>query len=999
MDVQGHLRNYVHLRPVRSLLFISISLLCAAHIALCVSDTSDTWVSVSGLPQGIVRAIRQGPDGYLWIATMDGLARFDGVRMTVFNRGNTPGFAANRLESLYVSPNGHLWMSTESGRVILRSDGKFRTLTQDDGIPLSHVHGLAGDGAGNVRILIDGALYERKVSATRFERMQSVPGNLYFRPLMWNPLGFWAQDGNRVIISRFEAVKALTLPTALGVSEIWGMALAADGTYWLELSNGRRLHIGEDGKFTDAGDAKRPLEINYKLGDGSGWPLYVTSHLIRTMLVDGSSSAQPIAIIQLYRDHEGTAWLGTNGYGLFHQHHQFIRTISRAQGLAGPGVYPILQTRDGAVWIGAWPGGLSRYAGGVITNYSVKDGLLNPLVTALAEDSNRTLWVGTHGGLIVRQGNKFVPSKVTLPVDGTVQAILQSRDGTIWFGTTQGLVSWKNGASRILTTSDGLQTNDVRVLLEDRNGDLWIGGYGGLTRMHNGAFTRWTDANGLPSENIRALYQDSDGTLWVGTYDNGLGRFQDGRWKAIRSMDGLGTDGVFQILDDGHGNFWLSSNHGIYRVRKSNLDDFAHGRAASVSAVSYGVADGMATAECNGGLSPAGVRANDGTLWFPTQNGVSTFDPAAAPALPEPPHVIIESATVNGQSVDLASEIKVPSGRSNIEVHYTAPNYINAAQIRFRYRIQGLDSDWSDAGTRRTAYITHLPPGDYVFQVMAGNSDGRWSDAVESLPIQVSAPFYLTWWFLASTCFCVFAAVVLAAAYRVRQAERARAAQRAFSMQLISSQESERKRIAAELHDSLGQRLVVMKNLALFFLRGVQKSEQKPEQLENIEEISTQASIAIEETRTISYNLRPFHLDRLGLRKAVEALVRTSSQAAGLEYEMQIDDIDHDFADDLQMNFYRIVQEALNNVAKHANASRVTVRVERAGHQVTMTVHDNGEGLDPHKAVSTLRGGFGLTGMRERANLLKGTITVQNDQHGGTTVRLTAPIQKGGDDA
>jgi len=974
-------------------------LACAAQGQVDTPDKSnknDRWVAVSGLPQGIIRAIRQGPDGYLWIATMDGLARYDGVRMQVFNRGNTPGFVANRLESLYVAPNTDLWMNTESGRVIHGSAGRFRTLTADDGIAQPHVHGLTGDGSGDVRILIDGVIYERKAGGTRFEKLASAPPGLFFRPLIWNPIGFWAQDGDRVIVSRFEQTDTVHLPASVGKSLLWNLALAADGTYWLELENGKRYHADSSGALTPAGDATHPTSEKYKLADGSEWDLNIESRLTRTMRV--ADLPEPISILQIYRDHEGTAWLGTNGYGLFHLHHPFIHTVSSAQGLAGPTIYPILQDQAGAIWIGAWPGGLSRYVHGTVTNYDVRDGLPNPLVTAIAEDAGGTLWVGTHGGLVVHKGNKFVPANVLLPPKGTVQVITQTRDGTMWFGTTQGLASWKDGVSRILTTNDGLQTNDVRALLEDRAGNLWIGGYGGLTRRSGDKFARWTDANGLPSENIRALYEDPDGALWVGTYDNGLGWFRDGVWKSIRSLDGLANDGVFQILNDTHGNLWMSSNRGIYRVKKTNLDDFVHGRTAAVSSVTYGVADGMASAECDGGLSPAGMRAHDGTLWFPTQNGVAIFDPVAAPALPPPPPVLIDSVTVNGQIVDPASGIKVPSGRSNVEISYTAPNFVNAAQIQFRYRVAGLDTEWTDAGRRRTAYITHLPPGNYVFQVKAGDSDGRWNDAIQSFPIQVSAPFYLTWWFLGSLVFLAFGAIQFTASYRVRRAERDRAAQRAFSMQLISSQEGERKRIAAELHDSIGQRLVVMKNLALFFLRGVEKSGHKPEQLENIEEISTQAGMAIDETRAISYNLRPFHLDRLGLTKAVEALVRTTAKAAGMDYDAEIDDIDHDFDDEMQMNFYRIVQEALNNVVKHAQASRVSVQVKRAGQQVVMTVHDNGMGLASRKSPAGAQSGFGLTGMTERASLLQGTLTVLGDPQGGTTVRLTAPIEKDGKD-
>jgi len=458
--------------------------------------------------------------------------------------------------------------------------------------------------------------------------------------------------------------------------------------------------------------------------------------------------------------------------------------------------------------------------------------------------------------------------------------------------------------------------------------------------------------------------------------------------------DGLFNNGAFQILEDARGNLWMSCNRGIYRVSKQELNDFAEGRRSTIVSVAYGKVDGMSNVECNGGLWPAGVKARDGKLWFPTQEGVAVIDPAAVSYNPQPPPVVIESLLEDRTPVSLTGPPRVPPHAENLEIEYTAPSFIKPEQIHFKYKLEGLDSNWIDAGARRVAYYSHLPTGRYTFHVIAGNSDGVWNNEGKTLAITVLAPFYETWWFEMLAMLGAGLLVAIAWKYRVSQLQREQAVQQAFSRQLIASQEAERKRIAAEMHDSLGQRLVVIKNLALFLLRSKKNAVVDEADAQTIGEISDEASSAIEETREISYNLRPFQLDRLGLTKAIEGMVRTSGTASGIKFSSELDNIDDLFPEDLRINFYRIVQESLGNIMKHAQATEAQVRVKRSKESVMLTIEDNGRGFMPDgRASQPAHTGFGMTGMAERAHLLGGEFKVRSVQGHGTIVTVEIPLK------
>jgi signal transduction histidine kinase/ligand-binding sensor domain-containing protein len=781
-----------------------------------------------------------------------------------------------------------------------------------------------------------------------------------------------------------------------------------NGVIWLSAADGRfaKLSGGRWSKVLwahaeQAASSKRDdLAFTYRDFRGNLWNIAIASDpggfLVEYLSLSSRRQHRRILFNSFYEDREGSIWLPTDGQGLYRVRKQAVSVLSKEDGLPDRNIYPIYQDRAGAIWIGTWNRGLARFSAGKFTTFSSAQGLISIRIDAISEDRDGVLWVATDRGLYrMRDGRFELVDNEILRGREDMRAIHQDPKGTLWFGTGQGLFRYRDRSWSVVTAKDGLANDDARVIIDGRGGNLWIGGYGGLTSLYHGQFKRWTEADGLPSNSIRSLYEDSAGVLWIGTYDGGLGRLQNGKLTRYTVRDGLFNNGVFQILEDSRGYLWMSCNRGIYRISKSELNEFAMGKRHTVSSISYGKSDGMRTAECNGGLWPAGIRAHNGELWFPTQDGVAVIDPEHVQVNRRPPPVVIESISVDGRSSSPDKALRIPPGRENLEIEYTALSLIDSGQIRFKYQLVGLDRDWVDAYTRRTAYYPHLPPGEYDFRVIAANSDGVWNMDGRQVHISVLPPFYRTWWFVMLALLTAVGAVYLAWQNRVSQLERAKEVQEAFSRQLIASQESERKRIAAELHDSLGQHLLIIKNWATLALRGLGGASPSEEPLT---EISSTASQAIDEVRGIAYNLRPYQLEKLGLTTAIQDLVDQVAAASAIRFTTEVDRVDGAFPKDVEISIYRMVQESLNNTVRHSQATEARVLVTRQAGSVKLVIQDNGRGFTPPdgRAPAPGRNGFGLLGIAERARMLGGQVAIQSAPGAGTTISISLKSQEGG---
>lgn len=758
------------------------------------------------------------------------------------------------------------------------------------------------------------------------------------------------------------------------------------------------LKNGEIAKFTESSDVPpgallRPMVED---GDGNIWfANWRAKGLLRFRddkfeFYDKSDGLSGDIIDKAFKDREGTIWLVALDRGVNRLEKQLFKSLSTGEGLIHTEVYPMLQTRGGEIYVGTTRGlsrltGDSRFVDVLAENFEG----VRISVTSLWEDEENHLWIGASNGDLFRLENNEI-KRFKLGNNETVAAILKDRGGNVWLGTDKGLLKFRDDkVIARLTAADGLPSADIKVIHEDRSGAVWFGTYGGLIKLENDKFTSFTAENGLASNRVRTIYEDADGTFWIGTYDGGLSRFRDGRFFNYTLESGLFSNGIFQIFEDEKGNFWISCNKGIFRVNKKDLEDFADGKTRKINSVAYGKQDGMLNTECNGGMQPAGIKDSDGKFWFPTQDGVVVVNPKEISFNSPPPPVQIENVLVERESVNFKDGITLWAGDENLEIHYTGISFIKPEQVKFRYRIEGLEEDWTDVNTRRDVYFPFLPAGEYTFRVIAANADGVWNETGAQLRIRVNAPFWQTNWFFAIFSLAVIAVIFTVFRLRERELNRRRIVRQEFSRKLLESQEQERKRISSELHDSLGQYLLAVKNWAMFGLNSVGKENNAREYLTEVMETT---SLALEEVREMTHNLRPYQLERLGLTNTLEYMLKNVKNAAAINFAVEIENIDGVLSKESEIVFYRIVQETVNNVLKHSEAAgaKIKIKPDESG-GIGFFCRDDGKGFDVQAVKNSPQSGLGLEGIAERAEILGGEFEIDSAVGKGTTVSLKIP--------
>ncbi len=965
----------------------------------------DYWTTANGLPSNTISDLHQTRDGYLWLATDNGLARFDGIRFTSFSKSDTAGIAGSRFLTLWESSAGDLWAGSDGGGVSRYRDGNFTAFTTNDGLTSNVVRRIDEDAAGAIWLY-----HGTGVSTWRDRQWHSValpappvpdcPTAPSFTSVNGDRLGYWCWN-NRTW-ARFAYGKWSELPLPAGISnphalKVGWMVEDAQRRIWFNLldrpgesycvSNGRLTvfrGLAPDQRVFHE-DQRGMLWTNNGAGETFLWKDGVS-----TVVPGLRLTFSPTAV----EDREGTLWIGTPSDGLVRGRLEALEMRRHPGGAEANFIYPILQDRTGDVWVSSGFQGLTRLREGRFETLTIDGRPQTSEISSLFEDNDGTLWVGLYRNGVARvvEGRLRTDPDLTARINGRVDVIHRDRGGALWFGGTTGLHRWRDGRLTRFTSKEGLAFDHVKAIYEDANGTLWIGGYGGVSRWQDGAFHSLTRADGLSSDQVITLQGDERGVIWIGTLDGGLNRLEKGRLTRYTRKDGLSDDMVTQILPDSRGFLWLGGGRGIFRARRAELDAFAEGRVASITSTLFGPADPRRPFECNGGFQPAGFQARDGSLWFPTSDGIAVVNPTAVPLNETPPPLVIESCLLDRESVDCRGGLRIEPDRDLVEIAYAGLSFINSEQMRFRYKLQGLDRDWVEAGARRTAYYSHLPPGHYTFTVAGVNSDGIWNQTGASLAITVVPPFWQTWWFTALAGLSVIAVAAGLVwgvwTYRVAQLRRTGELHQAFARQLITSQEAERARIAGELHDSLGQHLVIIRNWSHL---GAQQLDPRAPAREELDLITTTASQAIAEVREIAYNLGPYHLERIGLAGTLADMIRRIAEASSISVTSDLEGYEGTLPRDTEMNLYRIAQEALNNVMKHAQAATVHVALRREGTQVRLTIADDGVGFASGAAADTRDGGgpgFGLTSIAERVRLLHGTLSIRSSAGQGTTVEV-----------
>ncbi len=761
-----------------TLLLISANLWCLDTRLAITQFGHDVWTSAQGLPQDSIRAIAQTTDGYLWIATINGLARFDGVKFTAFNASNTPVLGESLLTSLAADFDGSLWIGrVGAGGLVRYRNGVFEPVAVNVGLPTSNVRALLVDSGGTLWVGADGGLERLKNGKLAQVFTGGHEKNVHVL-LESEPGVVWAgaNDG----LHRFEKgiERVYTTSDGLPDNSIWGLA-GRNGELWIGTRQGGLGHY-QDARFTRLGrDASRISDPILTLlsdrdgglwigTDGGGLRRLVGNQVNSYQTRDGLSNQ---VVRCLFEDAEGSIWAGTAGAGINRFKEYKLTVRSMREGLPSDSIRSIQEDHLGDLWLGTSNGIVRIGSGGSISSFGIKEGLSSNSIWPILRDRFDNVWAADQNGQLQRfRGLPGVRPVPMAAFAGPVRLLFEQRDGSVWASWNNQLIRFAEGHAQSYGAAQGLAAPFVRAMAETAGGSLWVATASGVQLLRQGRFgPALMDARDQ-NRVIIQLYVDAADRLWV-LRATGLSRVDGTRITRYTKENGIPEVGLMQLLGDDSGNLWISGQSGLLRVSMADLNGVAEGRQRTVTPQRFTIADGIQGAsDFSYSTSPSAWKRRDGVLCFATYGGILEVQPARLKNNPRPPPVFIESVIADrGRS--LASGGWIRAG-SSLEFHYTALSYLFPDLVRFRYRLEPFDAGWVDAGSRRAAYYTNLPPGSYRFHVMAANNDGVWNEAGASFQLDARAHFYQTIWFM-GLCGLLVAASGAAIYYlRVRELRR-----------------------------------------------------------------------------------------------------------------------------------------------------------------------------------------------------------------------------------
>jgi len=728
------------------------------------------------LPQGTVLSIAQRADGAMWLATYGGLVHHSGAGFNTIDPRIAPVLRSSAITAVAADPDGTLWVGTLNGGLYRRNGGELEPVDPPAGI--ESVFGIVTDRDGALWLTTNAGVV-RSVDgvATLLGPADGFPPRGFYRAIVADPAGgVWiAADGLGVVRWHEGKVEVHDESRGLPSNAVYSLALDAAGTVWVGMQEGAAFF--RDGRFQrDPRVADLDGDRIYTLyGDrhGNVWFAPLDKGLCRLSPTrfDCTNTLQGMrgeTVRSMFQDAEGNLWIGTTSSGIHRLSESKLVTVTGE--LDSNAVRAVHQDGGGTLWMGTDGHGLAHYQErGLVPAEAYNAQLPSQLVRAIESDAQGNLWIaGTEGVTRFDRSGRARSFSIGDGMPGTIAfAFAPARAGGMWAGTLQGVARIVGETVEPLEATRG---DDTRALYEDPDGRLWIGLRSGLRCYGNGLLDR-CDTDGLPGTSVFAFHPAADGSLWLGT-SLGLMRVRDGVVTKYLQRAGFHGDAVFAILDDGSGNFWISSNRGIGRLAKADLEALDQGTVADIEPHWYGVADGMLNAQANGASQTPAWRSTDGRLWFGTAKGVVIVDPARLRLNDQPPPVEVERLVVDGADVDPASAGRLGPGVERIELHYAAMSYLAPSAVRYRYRMEGFDRDWTEAGNGRSASYTNLPPGNYVFRVVASNNDGVWNETGASVAFTLLPRWNQTTWFRLLAALVLLGVVAAIVFMRLRAARR-----------------------------------------------------------------------------------------------------------------------------------------------------------------------------------------------------------------------------------
>jgi signal transduction histidine kinase/ligand-binding sensor domain-containing protein len=943
------------------------------------------WTQERGLPQDTIRAITQTTDGYLWLGTDEGLARFDGYEFVVYNKSNGD-LPDNSITALAAANDGGLWIGTSNGLTEYR-EGRFRTFTVKQGLPDAAITQLLTDRDGALWVVA--GIYLSRYQDGRFTN---------FKPETEIPLSSVravCEDANHDLwVAGFSRVARRTggkFVTVMEAGALDGMVMITimadrDGNVWVGGNKGiiRRSADGTIQKYGMGQGLPDPVvRALWADRDGNIWA-GTNSGLARLQgnrfVTSGQENPEDGDGVRcLFEDREGDLWIGAND-GLSRWRNDTFMVYGKPEGLPSDAPNTVFQDRAGRVWVGFNDLGMMLFSGPEPHRYTTRDGLPDTVVYQIREGLQGDLLIATRTGVARMESGKFHTYHPPDPLGRTaVFDAMEDGKGALWLATPGGLSVVRGTQFRNVVAGGPLLIDFTVTLSLGRDGGIWAGTYGkGLWRVQGDARRQYTTSDGLSSDQIRSLYEDAQGTLWIGTFGGGLNALRDGRFVHYAERDGLLSDNVGKVFDDGE-TLWLSTTRGICRIAKSQLAEFSAGKRARLEPQNYGVEDGLRSAQCAPAYPTAGggIRTADGRLWFTTGRGLALLSPDSQKPAALSPVAHLVQMTANGDAVDLSRPARLAPGVERLQIRYTGIHLSAPERVQYFYRLDGLDTDWVSAGGRRVINFNSLHHGRYRFHVRAelpGGPGNQQSYEFEMLP-----QFWETAWFRT---LCV--AALLAGAWGIYRL-RLRQIRSRFALVL-----EERARLAREIHDTLAQGFVGISSQLDAVAMCMPETETPAQSYLNMARRMARHSLT--EARRSVMDLRASALEGQELAAAIESGMRLWTAGSGAQVTVDVVDLGEKLPEEMEQHLLRIAQEAVTNALKHAAASRIEVKLHREARHLHLRIKDDGCGFDQQDVFSSRAGHFGVIGMRERAERVGGELRLASNPGEGTEVEVIVPL-------
>ena len=979
----------------------------------------DSWGTGQGLlPDDSVLALTQTHDGYLWLGTLNGMVRFDGIRFTVFDESNTTNLPSSKIRRLFEDSRSNLWVGTVTAGAALISQGRVEPLRIGRGLRQGHLVSICEDSIGAVWLMTEDGQLGRYANGNMDEWNSGVGTG---RSIIADKGGkVWIGSGQQIVGMDPAAVRSATpLPVTAGpkVRQQVDLLLASHaGGYWCLADGGIRKYSDTQAQgafwpypwgFNEAGTVEAACEDrvgNLIVGTGGQYGRGVfwfdaKGHFTRICTTNGLTSD---SVYALQVDAEGNLWVGFDGGGLNRVRPKVFKVLDDKD-YRGLAAQSLCGDEQGRVWISFKDKDFSYWKNGGLQSVHAKPDimrLLNP--TAILADHQQRVWAVARpaygvGLFRLEQDSLFHPA--TTITNPEMSVLFSDHTGGLWIGTTGGLGHWDGTNVQMLTTNDGLSANNVHAIAEDQAGDLWIGTeLGGLNRLRAGHFSPFRQRDGFPSDNISSLYVDGQSVLWIGTMGNGLIRFQDGNAKHYRTTDGLIANSIDYLVEDGEGYLWIGSDAGLMRVLKKDLNDFAAGAISNVFCRGYDKRDGLPSSECTFGSQPAASRTGDGTLWFPTHAGVVYVNPVEIHSNTIPPPAVIEQVlvkdteqNVSGPHVAPLAALTMPAGSEELEIHYTSLNLGAADRARFRYRLSRMDgraSPWGEANARRYVRYEALRPGSYLFEVQACNEDGVWNQTGASLAVTVLPFFWQTGSFRAITA-GILLGLVAAAVYFISTQKLHRQVAGLRQQQAL---EKERARIARDIHDQVGASLTQLALLGELLEADKEDPLEAQGHARQISRTARETTRALDE---IVWTVNPSNDSLDGLINYICKHAQEYLAVAGLRYRLDVpaELPKTDISPETRHNVFLAAKEAVTNIVKHSGATEAAIRMKLEAQSFTLEIQDNGRGPAGLKTKAA-ESRNGLRNMRKRMEDVGDRFSIEPAPQGGTVVGLTVPLAR-----